>query len=229
MDILEMIRDIAVIVASLSAVYSLGTWRREFRGKRDIELAEKVLELFYKAERAIEAIRFPIYDLRVGQEREPEKNEMPEQKKARDRAWVVFKKIRDHADIFEQLYAMRFRFMARFGKDKVMPFDEIKEVVDEIWVSAQELAELWAVQMERGEFADEQTMKETKKFQEVIWYCGKRDQVKPRLKRSVSEIEGICRPIIDVKSLFFASGIWATLCSLPPLGWVRRKANSKSS
>jgi len=227
MDILQITRDIAVIVASGSAVYSLGTWRREFRGKRDIELAESVLELFYKAERAIEAIRFPIYDLRIGQEREPGKNETAEQKEARDHAWVVFKKIKDHADIFDQLYAMRFRFMARFGKEKAKPFDELKRIVDEIWVSAQQLAELWTIQRQRK--LSKATQAEMRERERVIWYSGSEDSITRRLKDNVRNVEAICRPIIDVRSAFFATGIWVTLCSLPPCRWVRRKANSKSS
>ena len=39
------------------AIYGIRSWRREFRGKRQIELAEDVLALFYEARDAITAIR----------------------------------------------------------------------------------------------------------------------------------------------------------------------------
>lgn len=198
MDILQVMRDIAVIAASLSALYSLGAWRHEFRGKRDIELAEDTLTLFYKAERAIKAIRFPIYDLAQGRSREPIKNETPEQKEARDRAYVVFKKIKDHGDIFDQLYALRFRFMARFGKDKAKPFDDLRAIVSEIWVAAQQLAELWERQFQGRNLSNED-QKLIKEFQGVIWYSGSRDQMMPQMHKIVQSVEEICRPIIDVR------------------------------
>jgi len=78
---LQIIRDVAVMAASLVAIWGINAWRREFKGKRDMQLAEDVLCLLYQAEHAIEAIRFPIYDLAQGRSREPEKNETPEQKK----------------------------------------------------------------------------------------------------------------------------------------------------
>ena len=50
----------AAIFVSGVAIYGIKSWRKEFKGKRDIELAEEVLELFYKAEDAITAIRSPL-------------------------------------------------------------------------------------------------------------------------------------------------------------------------
>jgi len=197
-NILQVMSHIAVIAASVVAIWGINAWRREFKGKRDIELAEDVLCLFYRAERAIEAIRFPIYNLREGQNREPEPNETPEQKQARDRAYVVFKKIMEHSDIFDELYKLRFRFMARFGKDKVKPFDEVKRIVDEIWVSTKRLAELWTVKMSKSELSEE-TQKRINEHEAVIWSGWGEDTIKTRLEKTVQDVEEICRPIIGDK------------------------------
>lgn len=198
-NMLQIIRDVAVTAASLVAIWGINAWKREFKGKRDMQLAEDVLCLFYRAERAIEAIRFPIYDLAQGRSREPIKNETPEQKEARDRAYVVFKKIKDHGDTFDQLYALRFRFMARFGKDKAKPFDDLRGIVSEIWVAAQELAELWERQFQGRNLSDED-QKLIKEFQGVIWYSGRRDKIMPQMHKIVQSVEEICRPIIEIKS-----------------------------
>jgi hypothetical protein len=193
-DISQIISSIAITVASLVAIWGINAWKREFRGKRDMELAEDVLCLFYRAERAIEAIRYPIYDLAQGQSREPEKNETPEQKQARDRAYVVFKKIMEHGDIFDELHKFRFRFMARFGKDKAKQFDDLKRIVDEIWVSAKELARLW----ERQSPSDEK-QRRIKELEGVIWQGWGTDPIKPRVDQIISDIEKVCRPIIEGK------------------------------
>ena len=199
----QIIRDIAVIIASFAAILGISAWKREFKGKRDMELAEDVLCLFYRAYRAIEAIRFPIYDLALGRSREPEKDETPEQKEARDRAYMVFRKIKEHADIFDELHTLRFRFMVRVGQDKAKPFDDLKRIVDEIWISAQWLAELWAVQLQRRKL-EETTDKQINEHQQAIWYSGKQDSIKSRLEKTVQDVEAICRPIIEGRSSCFS-------------------------
>jgi len=195
-ETLQVIRDVAVLVASIVTILGISAWKREFRGKRDMELAEDVLCLFYRAERAIEAIRFPIYDLAQGQSREPERDETPAQKQARDRAYVVFKKIMEHGDIFDELYKVRFRFMARFGKEKAQPFDEMKRIIDTIWVYTQQLAELWERQFQGRNLSDhdQEVMKE---YQGVIWQSWGEDKIEPQLRDIVKSIEETCRPIIE--------------------------------
>jgi hypothetical protein len=203
-QVVELVGNIGVIVASGAAIWGVSAWRREFRGKRDMELAEDVLELFYRAERAIEAIRFPIWNLADGRTRSPEPNETPEEKEARDRAYVIFKRIKDHSDIFEQLYTLRFRFMARFGRDSAKPFDEMKRVIDTIWVCTRHLAEYWAEQLREGERTHPSIKDEIREYERVISYAGAKDQTESRVRDIIAEVEGTCRPIIEGKgSLVF--------------------------
>jgi hypothetical protein len=193
----ELTSHFAVIAASLVAIYGIGAWRREFKGKRDIELAENALELFYRAERAIEAIRCPGSYSSEEQGRVPVPHETPEQEKARNQAHVVFRRIQDHGAIFDQLYALRFRFMARFGRERAMPFDEMKMVIDEIWVSAGCLAELWAQRLRGGDHTSQGTEQQIEKHQAVIWPMGEKDQIGLRVAEITEEIEVVCRPIIE--------------------------------
>jgi hypothetical protein len=204
MQAVELTSHIAVIVASLVAILGVSAWRREFKGKRDMELAEDVLCLFYRAERAIEAIRFPIGYSFEGQVRPTEPNETPEQKEARDRAYGVIKRIQDHTEVFDQLYTLRFRFMARFGRDKAKPFDGMKHIISMISVSAQNLARLWADQIRRGGDLPQSTVEQIKKHEEVIWSMGEADQIESDVKRIAEEIEATCRPIIEGRPSWFA-------------------------
>lgn len=192
-QILELTSHVTVIVASCAAIWGVRAWRREFKGKRDIELAEDVLCLFYRAESAIEAIRFPMWDSQEGEARQAQADETPEQKEARDRANVVFKRIRENSDTFAQLHSLRFRFMARFGRDKAKPFDDVKGIVSEIWITAGELAQLWERQL-RGRAVDEDDVRE---YRRIIWRHGKDDAIASRLRAVVESIENMCRLIID--------------------------------
>ena len=204
---LELASHIAVIVASVVAIVGVSAWKREFKGKRDIELAEDVLGLFYRAERAIKAIRCPVSYSSEGQTRAPEPRERPEQKEARDQAHVVFKRIQDHGEILDQLYTLRFRFMARFGRDKAKPFGEMRDVVIKIQVSAGCLAELWADRLRRGEQTSQGTERQIEKREAVIWPMGAEDQIGSRVANIIKEIEVVCRPIIEGRISWF-SRLW---------------------
>jgi hypothetical protein len=46
---LTFIRDISILIGIWVAIYSIDSWRREFQGKRQIELAEETLAMFYEA------------------------------------------------------------------------------------------------------------------------------------------------------------------------------------
>jgi hypothetical protein len=206
----ELIGNIGVIIASGTAIWGVSAWRREFKGKRDMELAEDVLCLFYRAERAIEAIRFPVSFSSEGQTRAPEEGETGEQEEARNRAYTVFKRIQDHGEIFNQLYTLRFRFMTRFGREKAKSFDEMKHVINMIEVSAQSLAQLWADRLRRGDRVSEDTRAEIQEHEQVIWSGGETDQIEPEVKRIIGEIEATCRPIIEGQSSWF-SRLWGRI------------------
>ncbi len=53
MNIADVITAVSVAIAALAFVVGVNAWRREFVGKRRIELAENVLALFYEAQDAI--------------------------------------------------------------------------------------------------------------------------------------------------------------------------------
>lgn len=200
----ELIGNIAVIVASGAAIWGVSAWRREFKGKRDIELAENVLESFYRVKDAIKAIRCPGTYSSEEKWRVPAPRETPEQEKARNQAHVVFKRIQDHGAIFDQLYALRFRFMARFGRERAKAFDEMKRVIDEIWISAGCLAELWAVRLCKGGQISEATERQIERHEAVIWSMSEKDQIGSRVAKIIENIDVVCRPIIEGRRSWFS-------------------------
>ena len=70
MDWSGLLRDISLIIVSWSAIYGIDSWRREYRGKRQIELAEDTLALFYQAQDIINWIRYPLSSADEGKSRE---------------------------------------------------------------------------------------------------------------------------------------------------------------
>jgi len=116
MEIAQILQSVSVIFACLSIVLGVDAWRREYVGKRKIDLAEDVLTLFYQARDAVGRIRTPWHQNEEGKTRKPGEYETPEQKELLDRAYVIFERYEKEQEIFNKLVVIRYRFMARFGK-----------------------------------------------------------------------------------------------------------------
>jgi len=140
----EMLSSMSVVIASCTAIYGINAWKREFRGKRQIELAEEALSLFYEAREVITGARSCLSFGYEGKTRESGAEETPAQKKARDAAYVIFERFQPHEELFSKLHAMRYRFMAQFGIDASKPFEELRKIRNEIFSAARRLGRLWA-------------------------------------------------------------------------------------
>ncbi len=121
-NISSILASLSVIIAAIAVILGVGAWQREYVGKRKIELAEEVLALFYEARDAISYIRNIFGFVGEGNTRKADPNESPEDKKIHDDAYVVFERYNKHQEPFNKLYSMRYRYMARFGKDSAKPF-----------------------------------------------------------------------------------------------------------
>ena len=139
----ELLNQISIFVAVWVAIYGIDSWRREHTGKRQIELAEDSLALFYEASDAIKHLRHPLSFTSEIEPLERGKYENDQEFKARENASVVFKRYNEHQELFNKLHAMRYRFMAQIGKNKAKPFDDIRSIINEITTSARILSRLW--------------------------------------------------------------------------------------
>jgi hypothetical protein len=188
---LEIINTLAIVIASVVAIRGVTAWRKEFQGKRNIELAEEVLALFYEAADAVRAIRSSFGHQGEGATRRPLDSETAEQKRARDLAYVVYERYEKRQEVFRKLHSKRYQFMARFGIKETKPFESLRHTVNEIQVSANRLAEIWSIP-NRNEATEQQRLK----HESVIWDLGADDLIAPRLESIISDIEAICKPVI---------------------------------
>jgi hypothetical protein len=193
--VLEIINTVAIITASGVAIYGINAWKKEFSGKRKIELAEEVLALFYEARDAISAIRSPFGFQGEGSTRKPQENETPREKNARDRAYVVYERFEKRQEVFNKLHSKRYQFMARFGNEKAKPFEDFRIIVIEIQISASQLEEIWS-EVTFDQYDRDTLKKERKEHESIIRQHGKNDIIDTRVEKIISDIEKVCRPII---------------------------------
>lgn len=207
-EIAQLAQSASVILASLFAIYGFDAWRREHIGKRRIELAEEVLALFYQARDSISEIRSPFGHCGEGSTRKPSPHEPPEHKEKLDRAYVLIERYKQHSELFSRIRAIRYRFMALLGKDAAHPFDSLNRIVNELIMSSQRMARLSTVPewSTRSPAIEERNHKE---FLEIfaVYYAsyGDDDPISPRVDEAVSEIEQICRGIIESQGTLFSA------------------------
>lgn len=202
----ETFKNLSILLAAWSVIYGIGAWRREFIGKRKIELAEEVLALFYEAKDAVHTIRSPFGFEGEGSTRKPGKYERPEDKETLDNAYVVIERYNKYQAPFNKLYAMRYRFMAQVGKDEAKPFDELRDIINEIILASRRLARLW-IPKNLNALPPEQLEKYQKGIEEteaIFWEKSvDPDPINPRLEEVITKMEKICRSIIETPNSLY--------------------------
>jgi hypothetical protein len=200
MDIANILASISIILAAWTVIIGINAWRREYVGKRKLELAEDVLALFYEARDVISYIRNPFGYVGEGSTRKAAPNESPEEKQINDNAYVVFERYNKNQDLFNKLYSMRYRYMARFGKDSAKPFDDLRNIVNEIFISARMLSHYWKEQGHRtwkSEKEFKKHLEEMQKHEAIFWEMNAdKDTIIPKVNAVISDIEAQCLKII---------------------------------
>jgi hypothetical protein len=191
-------QSVAVILASLVALYGINSWRREVIGKRRMELAEEVLALFYQAKDIIASIRFPAGYTSESSTRKAEPRETPDQKRICDDAFLTFERMSKQGEVFSRIQALRYRFVAHFGKDAVAPFDQLTSMLGELRLAARQWARL--SQVDERTFSTPESLQghraSIEKYDRILWGMENDDPLSLRLEKAIETIEQICRPHI---------------------------------
>lgn len=198
-----MIENIALVIASMTAVYGVNEWRRQLKGRREYELAEEVLTLVYDCRDRLRFIRSPFAHKGEGSTREADPAETPEQSELLNRAYIVFERYEKNSEVFSELFKLRYRFVAVFGRESAKPLEELKQSLNDVFVSANMLPAYWLrqgrVPMEKDEF--EQHLKVMHKHESAFWGTfSAEDEFDQKIETIVSEIESVCSRIIRPKS-----------------------------
>jgi len=208
MTIADVITAISVAIAALSFVIGINAWRREFLGKRQIELAEEVLALFYEAQDAIKEIRSPFSQVGEGISREKGEHEREDEARLLDQAYIVFERYKSREKLFAELRSVRYRFMATFGSQAGEPFVNITKVLSEIFSAAHILGTHYWPRQGRVKMSDDEFQKhlnQMNKYEAIFWFMGEEnDDISPRVQSAVEEIEKIARQASLINEPWYA-------------------------
>ncbi|MGI9306619.1 MAG: hypothetical protein ACR2P5_04865 [Gammaproteobacteria bacterium] len=198
MAILETLRDLSILGVAGMAMYGLDAWRREHTGRRQIELAEETLALFYEARDVIKHIRAPMSFGSETADIERVEGETEQDWVARRNASVAYRRYDSHRDLFSRIHSLRYRFMAQIGRTEAEPFQELRSIVTEILSAADALARLWP----RGHFRTEDQLEvhheRVEKYEAIFWdTMDEDDPINPRLEALFSRMEATCQKVIS--------------------------------
>ena len=201
----QLFQNSSIIIAALVAIFGIDAWRREYVGKRRMELAEEVLALFYQVRDILGAIRNPVGFNGEGESRKAGENESPETKKALDLAYVVVERYNKHVEVFARLHALRYRFMAQVGIIESQPFDELDQVLNQIFLAARRLAREWS--RHERQFASEADrasfMKRLRESEAIFWSGEDPDPIEDKVEGLIAKIEVTCMDILRSRGTLF--------------------------
>ena len=180
----------AVIMACWAIVSGIGAWKREFIGKRQIELAEQVLAKFFEIKDSIAMIRSPFSSAEEGKSRKRSEHESSATSQLLDRGYIVFERYSKKETAFAEFSTLKYRFMASFGAGAEAIFNDTTGVLNSIFVSAQMLGtHYWQRQGRVPMTPDEGTehLAEMQRHQRIFWDHGDDDDEIRRKLASIQE------------------------------------------
>lgn len=206
---MDFLNKISLFIGIWVAIYGIDSWRREHKGKRQIELAEDTLALFYEAKDIIAYIRQPFSYGNETEGIERAENESDAHFDARKNASIVFKRYNENIEVFNKIHSMRYRFMAQFGREKAKPFEELHSLIKEITIAARMLARLWPKKHFRSDEDREKHLERVQKFEEVFWDgLTEEDPINPKLEEIIVNIEKTCKSVIEGKGTLYSFLNW---------------------
>ncbi|UUZ63836.1 hypothetical protein LP417_32250 [Polaromonas sp. P1-6] len=210
-ELATIAQAVAVLSTCWVIVSGIGAWKREFIGKRKIELAEQVLAKFFEIRDAIAFIRNPFGGLSEGTTRERGKGETQAQSELLDRGYVVVERYSKKETAFAEFNILKYRFMASFGTNTEEIFTDTNRVLNSIFVSARRLAtHHWQrqgrVSMEQSEV--EKHLAEMERHEGVFWDIGNEvDEIRQQINAIQAKLEAAVKPCFQEPA---ASYIWLT-------------------
>ena len=206
MTIPDVITAISVAIAAIAFVSGVNAWKREYVGKRRIDLAENILALFYEAQDAIREIRYPNLFFGEARDRKRSEDELEEDSEILDQAYVVFERYRKKEKLFAELRSLKYRVMATFGSRAGEPFDELSAVLEQIFGSARLLTYYSKVRggVEMNEDEYRKHLERMNTHGAILWLMDEeKDDLAQRVQHAVEKIELITRESAMLKASSF--------------------------
>lgn len=210
-ELTSLAQAISVILACVAVTSGVDAWKREFIGKRRIELAEQVLAKFFEVKDAVAQIRNPWLNAEEGKTRRRGSSETQEESELLDRGYIAVERYQTKESVFREFNTLKYRAMASFGTGVEEIFTDTFKAVNSIFVSARMLGtHYWRRETFTGD-RYQQNMEEIRRHEGVIWDIGAdNDEVCSALSSVQIRLEQITAPVFkeSMKSYSILTKPW---------------------
>jgi len=188
---------LAIMTACWAIISGVGAWKREFIGRRKIELAEEVLATFFEVKDAVAYIRNPFSGGQEGKTRKSSADESQEESELLNRGYIVYERYNDKKDTFTKFSTLKYRFMASFGSGTESIFTDTSKILNSIFLSAQMLVtHYWQKQglhqMDEGEWKNH--LAEMQRHEGVFWdRMNDEDKIRSKLSEIQKRLDDITK------------------------------------
>ena len=199
--LLANIQTIATIIATGGGTYiafaGLKAWKSEMKGRRDIELCQHVIALFYEGEEKVRELRMPMsYPTIESADRPKRENESESEARLRDSHYVPIARWQAQREFWKDFFSYKFRMKALFGPQAAKPFDKVDEALRTFTAAA-------SVRYEsiRGDRVGTEGQDLRMEFDSAIWgHPSAQDKIGALMQAAIGEMEDICIPIVQAQS-----------------------------
>ncbi|WP_368516670.1 hypothetical protein [Rhizobium sp.] len=197
----QILQTISVIIAAVSFLIGINSWRRTEIGKKKIELAVRTLAAFREVEQAFREIRSPMGYSNEGLSRQPIEGESENDAEIRRRAFVAIERINNRAEKFIAVQNMRYEFEAYFGHESIeQPYRKMLTVRARIIGAAHSLENYWRRQIHTFQ-TEEQHQEHLDRMgaaEAIFWEdSDDPDPLKPVIAEMMDEVTKVCGQAIE--------------------------------
>jgi hypothetical protein len=197
-----IIAAIVAIIALIYAIIGINTWKKQIKAKRKLDIAEDALAMFYELKDIFRYLRNPfvnadeLNDQNINNNLSEKDKEII--KKQIDSAYIPFYRFNKKKEFFKEFNKVRYRFIIYFGKENILPFNEIEDVINDILRASDMLGYLITYSDENKSKRDEifNDYLEQKKYRSICVEYHKYDSINKRIDESIIKIEKFCKDII---------------------------------
>ena len=197
-DVVDITQGLAVVAACWAVISGVDAWKREFIGKRQIELAEEVLSRFFELRDAIAFIRSPFSSESEGKSRAKDPSEGREVELILNRAFIVYERYGKREATFNAFRSLKYRFMANFGSQHEYIFSGVDRQLNSVFVAAQMLGLHYWQRQGRVEMTPEERKEHLSQMweqEQIFWDHGKDDDpVRTELSKLQQDLEKVVLP-----------------------------------
>jgi hypothetical protein len=147
---------------------------------------------FYRARDILTWARFPASDDNHDGEDDRPGAGPEDEELERGEIFTPVDRLTKESQVFSELQASRYRFMAYFGEEAARPFEEIRAIHSEVIDSAHNLIRTYGQEQTGSEEARRNQWEAA-----IGWGEGGGDTLRRRLDLAVKAIEQTCRPLIE--------------------------------